>query len=186
MINKNMPNPVDFEKQKKEPAGIEDIFDMGRSETSAVPEVHEAPREAQHESAPEVRPEQAAEAAPEGEDAQRKYTPPPAQESLQQAAPIQKSPELVKIETILSEHLDEIFTQMTPAQQMQFKQKGEETATKIEKLLQDVKVKVKEMLNLLREWLRIIPGVNKFFIEQEAKIKTDRILNLHEQKHKQK
>jgi len=174
LINKNMPNPVDFEKQKKEPAGIEDIFDMGRSETSAVPEVHEAPREAP------------AEAVPEGEDAQRKYTPPPAQESLQQAAPIQKSPELVKIETILSEHLDEIFTQMTPAQQMQFKQKGEETATKIEKLLQDVKVKVKEMLNLLREWLRIIPGVNKFFIEQEAKIKTDRILNLHEQKHKQK
>ena len=76
--------------------------------------------------------------------------------------------------------------QMTPVQQMQFRQKGEETASKIEKLLLDVKVKIKEVLNLLREWLKVIPGVNKFFIEQEAKIKADRILNLHEQKHKQK
>jgi len=177
-----MPNPVDFEKEKKEPAGIEDIFDMGKPETPAVPEVREGTPEVKREVAPDVHPEQAAEAAPEDEDAQRKYAQPPAQ----QAPPVQKSPELVKIETILSEHLDELYMQMTPAQQMQFQQKGEETASKIEKLLQDVKVKVKEMLNLLREWLKIIPGVNKFFIEQEAKIKADRILNLHEQKHKQK
>ena len=180
-----MPNPVDFEKEKKEPAGIEDIFDMGKPERPTAPEVQKRPPEVQRETVPEVRPEQAAETAPESEDAQRTYAP-PTQEPAQQTPPVQKSPELAKIETILSEHLDELFIQMTPAQQMQFKQKGEETATKIEKLLLDVKVKVKEVLNLLREWLKIIPGVNKFFIEQEAKIKADRILNLHEQKHKQK
>lgn len=181
-----MPNPVDFEKQKKEPTGIEDIFDMGKPERPSAPEVQKRPPEVQREAAPEARPEQTAETAPESEDAQRTYAPPPGQAPAQPAAPVQKSPELAKIETILSEHLDELYMQMTPAQQMQFKQKGEETASKIEKLLLDVKVKIKEVLILLREWLKVIPGVNKFFIEQEAKIKADRILNLHEQKHKQK
>jgi len=28
------------------------------------------------------------------------------------------------------------------------------------------------------DWLKILPGVNKFFLEQEAKIKTDKILAL--------
>jgi len=27
-------------------------------------------------------------------------------------------------------------------------------------------------------WLKLIPGVNKFFLEQEAKIKTDEVLKL--------
>jgi len=61
----------------------------------------------------------------------------------------------------------------------EFKRKGEETASKIEKIIHSVKVKIKEILHLIKEWLKIIPGVNKFFIEKEAEIKTRKILNLH-------
>ena len=44
------------------------------------------------------------------------------------------------------------------------------------------KLKVKKVVNLIKKWLTMIPGVNKFFLEQEAKIKTDEIVKLKEDK----
>ena len=38
------------------------------------------------------------------------------------------------------------------------------------------KVHSKKILKAIVGWLKMIPGVNKFFLEQEAKIKTDKIL----------
>ena len=32
-------------------------------------------------------------------------------------------------------------------------------------------------MSLIREWLKVIPGINKFFLEQTVKIKTDKIIN---------
>ena len=46
--------------------------------------------------------------------------------------------------------------------------------------MKSTKVKVKKILKLILEWLRILPGINRFFLEQEAKIKTDRIIQLKE------
>ncbi|MFA5135198.1 MAG: hypothetical protein WC505_05465 [Patescibacteria group bacterium] len=180
---------------EQEPGGIEDIFDLAKEAKPPVPETtpeqptarevtRETPVEAAREARPEAIPEQ--EPAAESEDARLKYAPPPAAAATPAAAPAAKSEELRKIETVLSEHLDELFLQMTPEQQIAFQQKGEETASKIEKLMQSAKVKVREILSLIRDWLKIIPGVNKFFIEQEAKIKTDRLLAFHEQKHREK
>ncbi len=162
-------------------AVVEDIFESAESRPEqAAPEVREQRVEVRREAAPETQPEQYREPAPEGEQARRQYAPPPA--AVEQPLPAEKSPELVKIEIILSEHLDELFMQMTPQEQMAFKVKGEETANKVELLLQQAKVKVKEILDLIRSWLQMIPGVNKFFLEQEAKIKTERLLNLRERK----
>ncbi|MDD5039902.1 MAG: hypothetical protein PHY34_02010 [Patescibacteria group bacterium] len=176
-----MPAPTDIEKGNQKPQNIEDIFEFQEQQPGGQ-EIRERPAEVTRETAPDVQGEQAR----EDEQARRQYAPPPVQEPVQEPAPaMPKSPELQKIEHILSEHLDELFLQMTPEQQMAFQRKGEETASKIELLLRDVKVKVREILGLLRDWLRMIPGINKFFLEQEAKIKADRILNLHEQKHKQ-
>ena len=45
------------------------------------------------------------------------------------------------------------------------------------------KVKVRDVVHLIREWLLVIPGVNAFFLEQEAKIKTDRILQYEQLYH---
>jgi len=40
------------------------------------------------------------------------------------------------------------------------------------------KFSFRKALGLIRDWLRIIPGVNRFFLEQEAKIKADKISDI--------
>lgn len=95
------------------------------------------------------------------------------------AAPA-KSEIQAEIEGILMENLEDIFNSLSEYQKKQFKAKQEETASKIERLVKAFKVKIKEVVSLIREFLRIIPGLNKFFLEQEAKIKTDKILALKE------
>ncbi|HDQ22414.1 MAG TPA: hypothetical protein ENN28_00375 [Candidatus Uhrbacteria bacterium] len=91
-----------------------------------------------------------------------------------------QNPVLEKIEDILEEDLEEIYFQMPPEKQAEFRQTGEETAGKIEALLHSTKIKIKKILDLIRDWLKIIPGVNKYFLDQEAKIKTDKILDIKE------
>lgn len=104
--------------------------------------------------------------------------PPPAVPPLPPRPP--KSETLVKIEKILEEDLSEIYFKMPPEKQKEFKEKGEKTASKIEKLIEKGKAVAKKILKLITDWLRLIPGVNKFFLEQEAKIKTDKIVALAE------
>jgi len=89
-----------------------------------------------------------------------------------------KSEDLLRIEAVLEEDLEDAYFKMKPKLQEEFKTKGEKTALKIEKILQKTKVKAKDIFKLIFKWLKIIPGVNKFFIKQEAKIKTDRVIKL--------
>ncbi|MBN1325463.1 hypothetical protein JW977_00570 [Candidatus Falkowbacteria bacterium] len=96
-------------------------------------------------------------------------------------AALPKSPVLEEIEDVLEEDLQDIYFQLPPEKQAEFAQRGEETATKIELLLGQVKVKVNKILELIKKWLKLIPGVNKYFLEQEAKIKTDKILRIKEE-----
>ena len=91
-----------------------------------------------------------------------------------------KSPIEERVVGILEEGLADVYNKMPADKQQEFKKAGEETASKITKLLKATKVKVKEIFNLILRWLKIIPGVDKFFLEQEAKIKSDRILALKE------
>ena len=91
---------------------------------------------------------------------------------------IAKSPTYERIENIMEEGLGEVYLKMTPEQRKTFKEEGERTVYKIEKLLNKTKVKIKEIIKLIREWLKLIPGVNRFFLEQEAKIKSDKILKI--------
>lgn len=83
-----------------------------------------------------------------------------------------------EIDKILSEGLNDVFLKMNPSQQKKFKEEGEETVRKINKLLEGTKIKFSKIINLIRSWLKLIPGVNKYFLEQEAKIKADRIVQL--------
>ncbi len=93
----------------------------------------------------------------------------------------------LKVEKVMEEGLKEAFHAMTPVQRQEFKIKGEETAIKIRELLKSTHVKVKKIFTLLVEWLKMIPGVNRFFLEQEAKIKADKIISLkHFDKHSKK
>jgi len=91
---------------------------------------------------------------------------------------IEKDPIVAKIESVLSEGLNEEFAKLSPADQQRFKVTGEETATQISKLLAKSKIHFGQVVQLIVKWLRIIPGVNKYFLEQEAKIKADEIFKL--------
>lgn len=95
-------------------------------------------------------------------------------------APIpQVRDELTKqVETILEDGLSDVFRELTPVQQQEFKLKGEQTAFAIRNLLKKTHVRVKSVFKLILEWLKLLPGVNKFFLMQEAKIKTDKIMSL--------
>lgn len=87
----------------------------------------------------------------------------------------------LQIESIMSFGLDDAFKALTPVQQQEFKIKGEATAREIRRMLTHTRVKIKKIFALIVEWLKLLPGINKFYLEQEAKIKTDKLMSLHEQ-----
>ncbi|MFA6105301.1 MAG: hypothetical protein WC725_01725 [Patescibacteria group bacterium] len=93
-----------------------------------------------------------------------------------------RDPVAQKIEKILEENVGEAYSRLSPIAKEEFKIKGEITAKKIAELLSSTHVKVKKVFQLIMEWLKMLPGINRFFLEQEAKIKTDRILALHKRK----
>jgi len=85
------------------------------------------------------------------------------------------------IETILSEDMGEIYKNLPETLQEDFKKKGEETAQEIKNIISQTKIIVSKILILIKNWLLMVPGVNKFFLEQKSKIKTEKILNLAEE-----
>lgn len=85
-----------------------------------------------------------------------------------------------EIEAVMEADLTDLFLSMTPEQQQKFSKAGEETAHKIRTLARNARKHARKIFDLITDWLRLIPGVNKFFLEQEAKIKTDRIILLAE------
>lgn len=84
----------------------------------------------------------------------------------------------VEVEKIMEEGLRDAFVKLPPADREMFKIKGEQTAYQIRDLLRATHVKVKKVFALLMDWLKLLPGVNRFFLEQEAKIKADKIIAL--------
>ena len=105
-------------------------------------------------------------------------------EPQRQAPPSAKSEELQAIEDILEEDLEEAYWQLPPSMREQFKKRGEDTAKKIERLVRAVRLNILKVLRLLQKWLSLIPHVNTFFLEQEAKIKADKIVALHRERSK--
>lgn len=95
-----------------------------------------------------------------------------------------KDPLILEIENILEQDLGAVYQQLSEPQKTIVRQEGERAASLIRTLLEQVKVKAKSVLNVIRRWLRLIPGINKFFSEQEAKIKTDKMMNLHDRIHR--
>lgn len=98
--------------------------------------------------------------------------------SVKIPAILPRDPILAQVENILEEDLKDIYSNLPPLEQKRFREEGEEVASRIQKMIIDLKIKAKQILNLIRGWLKIIPGVNRFFLEQEAKIKTDKLMIL--------
>ncbi|PIR47979.1 hypothetical protein COV06_01095 [Candidatus Uhrbacteria bacterium CG10_big_fil_rev_8_21_14_0_10_50_16] len=100
------------------------------------------------------------------------------------AAPVvEKDPELVQVEDILSEGLQDFYKELPQDLKPAFKAKGEEVARTILVWRQEAKLVASRVLRLIREWLGMAPKLNKHYLEQESKIKTDHILALAESDH---
>lgn len=86
---------------------------------------------------------------------------------------------VTRIEKIMEDGVGDAYQRLSPIAKQEFKIKGEQTALKIRELLKSAHLKVKKIFQLILEWMKLLPGVNRFFLEQEAKIKTDHIITLH-------
>lgn len=104
-------------------------------------------------------------------------------QAVTEAVP-EKDPVLTQIEGILAENLGEIYSQLPEDKREAFKAKGEEVAGKIHEMVLTAKIKVHKVLKLIGEWLHMIPGVNVYFLQQEAKIKLDKIMDYAEEQAK--
>lgn len=98
-------------------------------------------------------------------------------------ATIVKDDVMKEVEKILEDGLGDYFHTLPADAQKRFEKKGEEVAVQVAVMVRGFTVEVKRVLRLIRDWLLTVPGVNKFFLEQEAKIKTDRILALEQAIH---
>lgn len=132
-----------------------------------VPEAQKEARESQAYSAEHRE-------GPAQEQGQTPVKPVVPADTSAHAAP-QKDEVLASVEHLLSEGLGDVYAAMPKDKQSVFRAKGEEVAVRIRLMIQHGKLKVQDVLKMIRDWLRMIPGVNKFFLEQEAKIKTDKI-----------
>lgn len=140
----------------------------------------EIPRGLEKEVLPETPETRAAEIAPEilpdapVEKIGEAYVPPP-------SSVAQKDFVTKEIEVTLAKGLEKTYAEMPPDLQIQFKSKGEEVALKIKSLMSRAGDMAREILELIKSWLKLIPGISNFFLEQEAKIKTDEILKIAEE-----
>lgn len=102
------------------------------------------------------------------------------------AAPTQftKDPVLKKVEEILEEDMAETYQSLPPELRAKFKQRGEAVAEAVKVMISSAKIQAKKVLKLIVAWLRIIPHVNRFYLEQEAKLKTDLIMDFAEKQKK--
>lgn len=96
----------------------------------------------------------------------------------------EKSETRKKIEEILAEDLEEVYVSLPAAMRVKFRVEGERAAAKVEALFHKAKLAIIDVIKVIREWLLILPGVNRFFVEQEAKIKADKLIHLHDTKEK--
>lgn len=97
------------------------------------------------------------------------------------SAPMVVKDELTKeIEEVLAEDLEDIYKNLPPEKKQAFKAEGEKAAGLIRQMIDKGKFHGRKALALIVHWLKMIPGVNQFFLEQESKIKTDKLYQIVE------
>ncbi|MSR85160.1 hypothetical protein EXS71_01845 [Candidatus Uhrbacteria bacterium] len=153
------------------------VIDLGEDEDALAERQAVQQMEDQQETFLEMGPDGVSEVA-----ADSSASPEQAEASAASAVPVvvPKDDVTIEVEKILEQGLQQYFQTMPEPAQARFRQKGVEAADKIAGMVRSFHVTVKTVLRLIRDWLMTIPGVNKFFLEQEAKIKTDQIIELEQ------
>ncbi len=97
--------------------------------------------------------------------------------------PRERDPLTKEVENILSENIAEIYKKLPENKKALFRQTGEHVAAQIAQMIKSGIMQIKKILKWIYQWLKIIPGVNEFFLEQEAKIKSDKMQVLFVREH---
>lgn len=84
----------------------------------------------------------------------------------------------MKIESMLEEGVENDFKKMLPQQQAAFMREGEELAERLKAMRGSGKFDAGLANKQITRWLRGIPDVNALFLEQAAKIKTDKLKSI--------
>jgi hypothetical protein len=94
-----------------------------------------------------------------------------------------------EIEKILQDGLEDIYKELNDEKKKVFREKGEEIASQINEYLDEPRsgklsnffssIK-KKILRLIKQWLYLL-NVSKEYVEQEAKLKSDKIMNMNSQ-----
>lgn len=150
-------------------------------ETPGLEQVPQLPEQAV-ETAPAAASFEAPVPAPEQPLAPAPPVPQPA--AAPPPTPAGKDAAQVGVERVLEEGLAEVYKKMDAHQQRKFSHEGDRVASALAEMVRRAKVRAREALDLITRWLRLIPGVNAFYLAQEAKLKTDKIIALAEDEKK--
>ena len=102
----------------------------------------------------------------------------PITEEQKEIATLQKDEETVMVENILSENVNKLYSQLSEAKKIAFRKRGEEVVIKIKTILKGTKIRANEIFELIKGWLIMLPKISTYFLDQEAKIKTDKVLEM--------
>jgi hypothetical protein len=141
---------------------------------------------------PEPMPEAApAEAGPETAPAPEQPPAPEPAPEQKSAAPVAEKSELYKaIEAAMTKDenseknepsvVEAEYAKLSPDKQLRFRTFGEQISGDIEILLNQKKVDVHKISDLVKSWLELLEGVNRYFILQQSTIIVSKILKTKE------
>ena len=92
-----------------------------------------------------------------------------------QVIQLKKDKTQLEIESILEKDMLDIYNTLPPDAKPMFKKQGEKTALDIAAMIKSGKFNAEQVFEDIDMWLKIIPGTNRHFLEQEAKLRTDQI-----------
>lgn len=155
---------------------------MPNGEVRELPVAGPAPEKGKSPEAPKDQ-ETRKETVPKGADvrvpaAETAPAAPKAAVARQSAAPEAKDKYRVRVERALEQNLWDLYFALPQGAREKFKEEGEAAAAALRDAIESKSVKPSMVLKPVLRWLKTIPNVNPYFLEQEAKIKTDKVMNL--------
>lgn len=143
-------------------------------EAPPTPEKKEVPRPKQEQSPQKPSEEQRAEA-----DFKERSS------FESEVSPEQKEVSLEDIEQVLQMGLEGMYKDFPDSKKQEFKSKGEVTAQRAFDLLNRSHPKPGKITKMIKSWLSTAPDLSDFFVEQEAKTKTDKLMHIINKDHEQ-
>ena len=155
---------------------------MPNGEAREIPAAAPAPEKEKSPEAPKDQ-ESRKETAPKDADvrvsaAETVPAAPKTAAARQSAASETKDKYRVRVERALEQNLWDLYFALPQGAREKFKAEGETAAMALRDAIEGKRVRPNQVLRPILRWLKTIPKVNPYFLEQEAKIKTDMVMNL--------